>query len=354
MSGLRKLTAWIFSHELDPDNIRTTFSASAVPVSTADCRTCSHPCKDGIWHADYPPRFNIDMETQMLGSVHPFRRQILISTGKTDWNPTVTATSGSLAAHISRVRSKIPNASSVSGDSDGQPLPRIPGIFDATDSCEISILSGSLKSISEDDGLETVLVFPDFIVIAGIPSILEGAQAMWKNALHPRIPRILGSSESTLRTWVLPYSCVITFCSHKRRDNRCAIAAPKFERAFTDSLERRGWSVDTQLEHIIGPPLEQFSGTVEEKDVYITHALKEMQNAKKALILFNSHIGSHKCAGNCIIYTASGSSVWYGRLTPHEVDAVVTNTIEGGLILPPLLRGGLNLSKPGCKTLHDW
>jgi (2Fe-2S) ferredoxin len=46
--------------------------------------------------------------------------------------------------------------------------------------------------------------------------------------------------------------------------------------------------------------------------------------------------------------------VWYGRITPHEVDSVVENTVEGGLVLPALLRGGLNLSKPGCKTLHDW
>ncbi|KAJ7108659.1 Sucrase/ferredoxin-like-domain-containing protein [Mycena epipterygia] len=350
MSGLRKLKAWVLKHELDPDKIRTQLSASAVPVSTADCRTCSNPCEDGHRTPEYPARFTVDMETQMLGSVRPFRRQILISTGKTDWDREITSTSGSLAAHISRgIHPKVYVTPSVSAD-----LPRTPGIFNASESCELAILNASHKSLSEDDDLETVLVFPDFMVVAGIPSSLEGARWIWEHALDPRIPRILGSSESTFKTWVLPYSCVITFCSHKRRDNRCGISAPKLERAFTDSLERRGWSIDTQLEHIIDPPLEKLSGTEEEKDAHITHTLRELQSAKKALILYNSHMGGHRYAGNCIIYTPNGSSVWYGRVTPHEVDSIVETTIEGGLVLPPLLRGGLNLSKPGCKTLHDW
>ncbi|KAJ7689432.1 Sucrase/ferredoxin-like-domain-containing protein [Mycena rosella] len=354
MSSLRRLRAWVFRHELDPENIRTQLSASAVPVSTADCRTCSNPCEDG--HSDYPARFMVDMETQMLGSVSPFRRQILISTGKTDWDLEITWTSGSLAAHISgsqTYRWGAPRPVS-SRDSDGQPLPRITGVFNASDSTGLSILNGSHKSICEDDDLETVLVFPDFMVVSGVPSSLEGARAMWETALNPRVPRILGSNESTFNTWVLPYSCVITFCSHKRRDNRCGISAPILESAFTESLGRRGWAVDTQLEHIVEPPLEKFSGTAEEKDAHITETLRELQTAKKALILYNSHMGGHQYAGNCLIYTPTGSSVWYGRVTPHEVDSIVENTIEGGLVLPPLLRGGLNLSKPGCKTLHDW
>ena len=54
------------------------------------------------------------------------------------------------------------------------------------------------------------------------------------------------------------------------------------------------------------------------------------------------------------IYTPSGSGVWYGRVTPHDVDSIVENTIIKGLVLPPLLRGGLNLSRPNCKSLNDW
>ena len=54
------------------------------------------------------------------------------------------------------------------------------------------------------------------------------------------------------------------------------------------------------------------------------------------------------------INTPRGVSVWYGRVTPHEVDAIVKETIIGGRILPALLRGGLNLCHPGQRSLNDW
>ena len=54
------------------------------------------------------------------------------------------------------------------------------------------------------------------------------------------------------------------------------------------------------------------------------------------------------------IYTPQGATVWYGRVTPHEVEAIVEHTIIGGLVLPSLLRGGANISRPGCSTLNDW
>ncbi|KAJ7202988.1 Sucrase/ferredoxin-like-domain-containing protein [Mycena haematopus] len=355
MSGLRKLRAWVFNHELNPDNIRAQLSASAIPVSSADCRTCSDPCEEG--HGDYPGRFTIDMETQMLGTVRPFHRQILISTGTIDWGLEVTRTSGSLAAFVSRAWRRTPATPTVNPI-----VPRVPGIFNASDSSWISILNGSHKTISDDPELETVLIFPDFMVVAGVPSSREGAELLWNTALDPRIPRIFGEEKTKFHTYVLPYSVVITFCSHKRRDGRCGISAPKLElgdpfierTAFTNSLHQRGWTVDTQLEHIIDSPLERFSGTTEEKGAHVLQSLKALQTAKKALVLFNSHMGGHQYAGNCMIYTPNGVSVWYGRITPHEVDSVVENTIEGGMILPALLRGGLNLSRPGCETLHDW
>ena len=105
----------------------------------------------------------------------------------------------------------------------------------------------------------------------------------------------------------------------------------------------------------------------------IAHQLKESASSKRALIVKVSHIGGHKYAGNAIvsflpffsflihpsmpfsqIYQPSGSGIWYGRVTPHDVDSIVANTIIEGLVLPPLLRGGLNLTRPNCKTLNDW
>ena len=36
------------------------------------------------------------------------------------------------------------------------------------------------------------------------------------------------------------------------------------------------------------------------------------------------------------------------------IDAIVKETIMDGKVLPPRLRGGLNLSRPGHASLHDW
>jgi len=234
----------------------------------------------------------------------------------------------------------------------------ISGIFASSDTSRVSILNGSHKTLSDDDDHDTVLVFPDFKVVTEVPRSLDGAQELWKSSVHPNLGRAGATlPNSSIKTWILPYSCVILLCSHKKRDNRCSIAAPKLESAFILSLESRGWTADTQLEHpshLMGPSLEEFSGTPEEKDEHIEQQLKDVSAEKKVLILRNSHMGGHKFAGNCIIYTPQGSSVWYGRVTPHEVESIVINTILQGLVLPPLLRGGLNISRPGCKSLHEW
>ncbi|KAJ7507528.1 Sucrase/ferredoxin-like-domain-containing protein [Mycena galericulata] len=320
MSTLRKLRALVLGQEqAQENNIYGTLTASGIPVASADCRTCPNPCDEG--HSEYPRRFSVDMECPLLGSVKPFRRQILISTGKSDWDKEITETPGSLAALVSQTQPpKTPSATlpiSIGLDTDAEKiLPSVPGVFSSTDSTRLSILNGSHKTVCRAPGVT--------------------------------------QETSSFQTWILPYSCVIMLCSHKRRDNRCAIAAPKLEQAFIKSLESKGWTADTQLEHIMEPPLEKFSGTADEKENYIADELKALSGAKKALILRNSHMGGHKYAGNCIIYMPQGSSVWYGRVTTHEVESIVVNTLEGGLVLPPLLRGGMDLCRPGCPTLHDW
>jgi (2Fe-2S) ferredoxin len=50
----------------------------------------------------------------------------------------------------------------------------------------------------------------------------------------------------------------------------------------------------------------------------------------------------------------SGAGVWYGRVSTHEIESIVRTTIIDGKILPPLLRGGVNLARPDYKRLNDW
>ncbi|KAJ7283858.1 Sucrase/ferredoxin-like-domain-containing protein [Mycena rebaudengoi] len=354
MSRFLSLRALVLGQRiLEPvqDNIYSQLSASGVPVASADCRTCPNPCEEG--HSEYPSRFSIDTDSEMLGSVKPFRRQILISTGKSDWDRDVTDTHGSLAAYISQTKPpRVPDAQApaISVDLDEKAVPPVPGVFVSADATRLSILNGNHKTLSADE-TETVLVFPDYTMLVGVPPSIDGARELWKSALDTTLPRM----GSTPKNKLLPNLDIAVFLrSHKRRDNRCAIAAPKLEHAFIKCLESRGWTADTQPEHIVEPPLEQFEGTAAEREEHIMQELRALPAAKKVLILRNSHSGGHRYAGNCIIYTPAGSSVWYGRVTTHEVESIVVNTIFNGLILGPLLRGGANLCRPGCPTLHDW
>ncbi|KAF4619341.1 hypothetical protein D9613_005563 [Agrocybe pediades] len=356
------------------DPLCRTLRSLDVPVTTADCRACADPCD--LDHEAYPRRFDVDMDTQMLGSVKAYHRQIVISTGKSDWERDITDDKNSLAAALLEVTapaSQKPASPKVVSPKPASPPPSsgannnkgvrpaaasVSGLFNASDSTRTSVLNGSHRTICHEDSRETVLVFPDFKVVTEVERSVQGAHELWESAVDPSIGRD-GSylEKSILKTWVLPYSCVILLCSHKKRDNRCGIAAPKLEHAFIRSLEAQGWDADTQLEHpqlTMGVPLEDLNVTPEEREENIAAQLKQSAEAKRALILKVSHIGGHKYAGNAIIYTPSGSGIWYGRVTPHDVDSIVVNTIINGLVLPPLLRGGLNLSRPQCQTLNDW
>jgi len=72
--------------------------------------------------------------------------------------------------------------------------------------------------------------------------------------------------------------------------------------AFSQSLQREGWDVHTQLEEPTGPPLEDFNAAEDEKEAEMFRRLQELDDLpKKALILKTSHIGGHKYAGNVIV-----------------------------------------------------
>ncbi|KIY49589.1 hypothetical protein FISHEDRAFT_65516 [Fistulina hepatica ATCC 64428] len=351
MYAIRSLKTTILGQSINGNSLATELSASHVPITDADCRGCAEPCDQG--HEEYP-RFDVDMKTKLLGSVKPYSRQVVISTGKADWQREVTEETDSLAAYLSAVYPGKPAKAEARRE---EKLAK--GLFSTNDTGKIAILNGSHTTLSEDPDKQTVLIFPDYKVVVDIPRSLEGATTLWRSYLDASVPQRANKpgSNQSLKSWVIPYSCVILLCSHKRRDKRCHIASGILEQGFIQSLTQHGWSADTQLEDpsiLLGSNLESFTGSVEEKDRQITEQLKGVREEKRALILKNSHVGGHKFAGNCIIYMPQGYGVWYGRVTAHEVEAIVVNTIEGGKVLPKLLRGGINLSKPGCSNLNDW
>ncbi|KAF8505675.1 Sucraseferredoxin-like protein [Russula emetica] len=347
--------------------VTSTLEAAGVPVSFDDCRNCPNPCEDG--HEEYPEKISsmIDTTSDMLGSVKPYRRQVVISTGKSDWGRSVTDEKGSLASYISDIEKAAPltitGGASTPGTAPSTPITStshlpttVAGIFKDSENQAVSILNGSHDTLSTYNDNETVLVFPDYKVLTEVPCSLDGARELWRNSVSPSVSR-LGSSSGTgtVKSWVIPYTCVILICSHRRRDVRCAVVAPKLEYAFSQTLEYEGWEVHTQLEDPTGPPLEDYPDE-DWKKAELSRRLQELDESptKRALILKTSHIGGHKYAGNVIIYMPQGAGVWYGRVTTHEVASIVHTTILGGRILPPLLRGGVNLARPDCKRLNDW
>ncbi|KAF8633675.1 hypothetical protein AX15_001286 [Amanita polypyramis BW_CC] len=350
MFSLRKLQE-IFNKPADEVTLDDKLTACDVPITSTNCRSCSNPCDQG--HDEYPSRFDVDTTSQMLGTVKPYRRQILISTGRSDWDREVTETPHSLAAHVLSARQSAQSESTTTSDDKATESP----IFQPTDSNRISILNASHHSMSCNENNETVIVFPDYKFVTEVHRSPEGAQIIWNNVVNPAVDRTgVPREKSPLKSWVLPYACVILLCSHKTRDNRCSIAAPKLEHGFTQYLGVHGWHVDTEIDASIGheTALEDWDLSGEELDQRFNEKLKESSESKRALILRISHIGGHRYAGNCIIYSPQGSAVWYGRVSPHEVECIVTNTIIEGFVVPSLLRGGLNLSRPGHKTLYDW
>lgn len=151
--------------------------------------------------------------------------------------------------------------------------------------------------------------------------------------------------------------------------------------AFTTVLNARQWDVHTQIDDSCTsePSLENITGSTEEREEVFIQRLKAASSAiepeKRALILKTSHVGGHKFAGNVIIYWPSGTSVWYGRVSPKEVrvdsdcacvilvfnqvlilqvTAVVDETVLGGRVIPELLRAGVNIAPAGKKSLYDW
>ncbi|KAI0004915.1 Sucrase/ferredoxin-like-domain-containing protein [Russula compacta] len=366
MNRLKQLAAVLLNPMNDSEQTHAALEAAGVPVSFADCRNCPDPCEDG--HEEYPQRIAsmIDKTSDMLGSVKPYRRQVVISTGKSDWERAITDEEGSLASYLYTIEQAAPVTiadSSTPGTAPSTPTtetsglpPAVTGIFKDSETHTVSILNGSHDTVSKNYDHETVLVFPDYKVVTGVPRSLDGARELWRNSVNPSVSREGSSSgASTVKSWVIPYTCVILICSHRKRDVRCAVTAPKLEYAFSQTLQGEDWDVHTQLEAPIGSPLEDHPDGAE-KEAELNGKLQEQIEGlqKRALILMTSHIGGHKYAGNVIIYMPQGAGVWYGRVSTHEVKSIVHTTILGGRILPPLLRGGVNLTRPDCKRLNDW
>jgi len=118
----------------------------------------------------------------------------------------------------------------------------------------------------------------------------------------------------------------ILICGHGERDSRCGILGPILQKEFEEKLRSSKYA-----------PKSQSTTTTT-----TTHS--EVSQI--------SHIGGHKFAGNVIIYIPpilekqghplAGRGIWYGRVEPKHVEGIIRKTIEEGVVIKELFRGGID------------
>jgi len=215
-STLRKLKTLVLSQTTDNEQITNLLDTVSVPLHTGDCRSCPDPCIEG--HEDW--KFDRDMETQMLGTVKPYTRQIVISTGKADWEREVTDVKGSLAASINALFELSKSSSTKSVDATAKKLQHsVRGVFTRQEGARLSILNGSHKTISEHHDRDTVLIFPEYRVVFGVENTAKGAELLYEKVVSPSttyipsIPEEREEGELPFGVLPIPYSCVILLCA---------------------------------------------------------------------------------------------------------------------------------------------
>ncbi|KAI8066678.1 Sucrase/ferredoxin-like-domain-containing protein [Gongronella butleri] len=291
-SLLQKLSNAVLSDQVEIDQIPPS-------QEMVDCSGCAAPCDD---HAGYPSYLDIDKKSDLLGSMKPYGRHLIIATGLSDWPEKIEQDKATLAAHLSQVIGK---------DKEYQAKQPNGRIF---------ITNTSLHNqVSRIEGASDVIILPDNILVANVtPANAALFHTTFLQKPLPAQPVHLPDLQRSLKPSTpfvvqkAPYGSLILICSHRRRDKRCGITAPILAREFDHCLRQR--------------------------DI-------EEQGEDGTAILMCSHVGGHKFAGNIICYTHQGTrGVWYGRVNPCHCEQIVDETIIQGKVIKDLYRGAMTHS----------
>nr|CAG8626164.1 14578_t:CDS:2 [Entrophospora candida] len=252
------------------------------------CFDCMNPCST---HLSYPSYLKIDYDSSLEGTVKPYFKHVLISTGKTDWIIRIEDDSASLASQLH----KIIKSGGDGNDSDKK---------DEGKKVDSVNTDKDLKFSKGND----VLLFPDNILIYNVNP--KNALEFFKKFLLPSPsstpppPSSLSNQEQNIYSSTnfqvdpIPYKAVIVICSHRRRDKRCGITGPILKNEFDRILKDRGLDVENK------------------------------KNEGVAVFL-SSHTGGHKYAGNVIVYR-DGQGIWYGHVIPCHVENIIESTVIEG------------------------
>ena len=109
---------------------------------------------------------------------------------------------------------------------NGGSAAHVPGVHDSANLAKhkkVTILNGSHRTVCHDDEKETVLVFPDYKVVTEVDRSEHGAEALFRAAVDPAVPRAGAAADGgAVRSYVLPYACVVLLCAPPPRPARGA------------------------------------------------------------------------------------------------------------------------------------
>jgi len=107
-------------------------------------------------------------------------------------------------------------------------------------------------------------------------------------------------------------SQLVLVCCHGNRDTRCGSQGPIIVSTFKKLLSERGISED------------------------------------KVTVRQSSHLGGHKYAGVVVVYPQGD---WFGFITEAQVESLLDNYIEHGVLVPEHWRGRMGIGKDEAKQL---
>ncbi|KAG1314498.1 hypothetical protein G6F64_001408 [Rhizopus arrhizus] len=256
-----------------------------------DCSGCSDPCSE---HKEYPSYLHIDQDLPILGSVKPYGRHIIISTGLSDWPKHIESDRNTFAASLyeaeCNTRSKQTWKNLVTNSNMLSAFSTLPDAYD-------------------------ILLYPDNLLVSNVTqSSAQDFYDIFVNVPLPTGPvrheEIKHDKMGDMKVHASPYKNLLLLCSHKKRDKRCGVTAPILAQELDHVLRDKG--------------LDEYD----------------------AGVLLVSHIGgSHKFAGNVVCYINQGTKgIWYGRVKTCHVASIVEETVIKGKVIKDLYRGAMDNS----------
>lgn len=318
-----------------PTPIRS--SSPDIPFPQADleaCLACDYSCATEEV-ARYPHYIakTVNHELPLAGSVKPYGRHILISTGKIDWVHSIDEEEGSIAQSIFR------------------------GLYDKKfggrkrdGEARVVLSNTSFMPSKVGSGKTDVMVIPEWKVVRNV-SVDNSSEFVTK---------FIDGNDVVGNEMVedsLPFHSIVLICSHAKRDKRCGVTSKYLVKAFESGLRRRdiyrsfddtrteaqggikgGGTVLGCLSHVGG---HKFAGNV---IIYRrrTRSVDQLNEKLKKLCLADDE--SLEDAGNkreTMENDVQAEGIWLGRVEPKHVEAIIEEVVLKGRVFKELYRGGL-------------